>query len=88
MEVRTTKRFPSWWKKQISRLTFDIDIAESSIDKQLHSTFVLRDESETIVGSVRAEVGSYEFDDANEVESEDVVYIGPLAVAPSHQVSK
>ena len=68
-------------------MTFDIDIAESSIDKQLHSTFVLRDESETIVGSVRAEVGSYEFDDAMEVEGEDVVYIGPLAVAPGHQVS-
>ena len=39
------------------------------------------------MGSVRAEVASDEFDDATEVESADVVYIGPLAVAPGHQVS-
>merc|ERR1712037_365564 len=47
---------------------------ESSIDKQLNSTYVVHDTSGKIVGSVRAEVGS-----------DDVVYIGPVAVAPKHQ---
>ena len=55
-------------------LTF---FAESYIDKQLNSTYVLRDltASGKIVGSIRAEVGD-----------DDVVYLGPFAIAPDLQV--
>ncbi len=51
--------------------------AESYIDEQLNSTYVLRDlvASGKIVGSIRAEVGD-----------DDVVYLGPFAVAPDLQV--
>ena len=59
-------------------MTIDIELpffTESIIDEQLNSTYVIHDTSGKIVGSVRAEVGS-----------DDVVYIGPVAVAPSHQV--
>ena len=61
-------------------LTIDIELpffTESIIDEQLNSTYVIHDTSGKIVGSVRAEVGS-----------DDVVYIGPVAVAPSHQVGR
>ena len=62
--------------KSISSLPESPFFSESSIDEQLNSTYVIRDVCGKIVGSVRAEVGD-----------DDVVYIGPLAVAPSQQVS-
>ena len=61
-------------------------VTESSIDKQLNSTYVLHDTSGKVVGSVRAEVGFYEYNDPAEDGSEEVVFIGPVAVAPTHQV--
>ena len=74
---------------EFTRLRLITFFAESYIDEQLNSTYVLRDlaASGKIAGSIRAEVGARFCPlDPGLVGDDDIVYLGPFAVAPDFQV--